>query len=415
MTEEITIGDLINKTVEALLELGLATHTVWNSYGSYYLPIVKFHEEQGNTFFNLESMAEYGQKIEKRFENGEISKGYYNNLFKAMERITEVYNTGKLEWSCQTRISKFKLNNRFETILEGFMSWRLFHHNTKGDFIWVVRKYLAWLQQEGHDDINTITVKDISKFIFYCSQHLKTGSLHNISCYMKQFHQYLEECNLLSIPYMGVLSIPVMRRTRLLPALSQEELTLILNQIDKSTRTGKRDYAIILLGSTTGLRAVDIANMRLKDIRWRSGEIHVIQQKTGESLSLPLIPKVDDAIKEYILCGRPESDSEYLFLRNRAPFQKLNNGDAIGDMFDSYQKKAGIVRTPYDGKGFHSLRRLLGREMTIAEIPITTIAQVLGHSKTNSTTQYISLDSQHLKMCALDFRGITVERGDLLI
>lgn len=108
------------------------------------------------------------------------------------------------------------------------MSWRLFHHNTKGDFIWVVRKYLAWLQQEGHDDINTITVKDISKFIFYCSQHLKTGSMHNISCYMKQFHQYLEECNLLSIPYMGVLSIPVMRRTRLLPALSQEELTLIL-------------------------------------------------------------------------------------------------------------------------------------------------------------------------------------------
>jgi integrase len=84
-------------------------------------------------------------------------------------------------------------------------------------------------------------------------------------------------------------------------------------------------------------------------------------------------------------------------------------------MFDSYQKKAGIVRIPCDGKGFHSLRRLLGREMTIAEIPITTIAQVLGHSKTNSTTQYISLDSQHLKMCALDFRGITVERGDLLI
>lgn len=50
MTEEITIGDLINKTVESLLELGLATHTVWNSYGSYYLPIVKFHKEQGNTF-----------------------------------------------------------------------------------------------------------------------------------------------------------------------------------------------------------------------------------------------------------------------------------------------------------------------------------------------------------------------------
>lgn len=57
MTEEIIISDLIKKTAEALLELGLDTHTVCNSYGSYYLPIAKFHEKQGNTFFNLESMA----------------------------------------------------------------------------------------------------------------------------------------------------------------------------------------------------------------------------------------------------------------------------------------------------------------------------------------------------------------------
>lgn len=177
---------------------------------------------------------------------------------------------------------------------------------------------------------------------------------------------------------------------------------------------GKRDYAIILLGATAGLRAVDIVNMKLRDILWRSGEIHVIQQKTGETLSLPLMPQVGEAIKEYILCGRPEADSEYLFLRHRAPFQKMNDGVPIGDMFDSYQKKAGIVRKPYDGKGFHSLRRLLGREMTLAEIPVTTIAQVLGHSKTDSATQYISLDSEHLKACALDFHGIEVGRSDLL-
>ena len=177
---------------------------------------------------------------------------------------------------------------------------------------------------------------------------------------------------------------------------------------------GKRDYSIILLGANLGLRAMDIANLKLRDIDWRNGEIHALQQKTQEVLSLPLMPEVGEAVNEYILSGRPESNSEYVFLRHRAPFQKMHDGVLIGDMFESYQKKAGIERKPFDGKGFHSLRRMLGREMAVSGIPVTTIAQVLGHSKTDSARQYISLDSEHLRECALDFRGIEVGRGDLV-
>lgn len=414
MNKESEIHQLVLQTVDALRGLGLAEHTVWGYYSGTFLPVVRFFEQRGRDTYDEKLLAEYAGMVRTRYEKGEICRSYCGDHLKTVERIVEFHDTGKLEWSCKTKISKFKLNERFETVLEGFLSWRPFHHNTKGDFVWVVRKYLSWLQQEGHRDVNTVTVRDISKFVHYCSQHLKSGSLHNVTCYLKQFHQYLEERAFLSIPYKGILSIPVVRRTRLLPALSQEELALILKQVDRATDMGKRDYAIILLGATTGLRAVDIVNMKLRDIYWRGGEIHVVQQKTGETLSLPLIPQVGDTIKEYILCGRPESDSEYLFLRHRAPFQKMNDGVPIGDMFDSYQKRAGIVRKPYDGKGFHSLRRMLGRDMTVAEIPVTTIAQVLGHSKTNSAAQYISLDSEHLKACALDFRGIEVGRSDLL-
>lgn len=65
-------------------------------------------------------------------------------------------------------------------------------------------------------------------------------------------------------------------------------------------------------------------------------------------------------------------------------------------MFDSYQKEVGIERQAFDGKGFHSLRRRLGREMTIEGVPVTTVAQVLGHANTDSAKRYISLDSIHL-------------------
>ena len=93
----------------------------------------------------------------------------------------------------------------------------------------------------------------------------------------------------------------------------------------------------------------------------------------------------------------------------RAPISALNDSVSIGDMYDDYCKEAGIYRTAFDGKGFHSLRRSVGKNMITAGIPVTTVAQILGHDNINSTKKYISLDNRHLKECALDFTGIEQE------
>lgn len=116
-------------------------------------------------------------------------------------------------------------------------------------------------------------------------------------------------------------------------------------------------------------------------------------------------------MKEYILHARPKNDFPHIFLRAQAPFQPLNAGSAVGYTYAKYQQKAGIERRPFDGKGFHSLRRMLAKDMTVAGIPVTTTAQILGHSNLNTVKQYISLDTVHLKECALDFRGIEVAGG----
>lgn len=89
----------------------------------------------------------------------------------------------------------------------------------------------------------------------------------------------------------------------------------------------------------------------------------------------------------------------------------MTDGVAIGELFDEYQRKAGIQRTPWDGKGFHALRRTIGKDMVVSGTPVTTVAQVLGQTNMNSAKQYISLDSTHLKVCALDFRGIEIGGG----
>ena len=88
----------------------------------------------------------------------------------------------------------------------------------------------------------------------------------------------------------------------------------------------------------------------------------------------------------------------------------MMNTVAIGDMFSKYQKKAGIVRQPFDGKGFHGLRRRLAKKLIVNGTPLTTVAQILGHNDLQSVRQYLSLDTNNLRECALDFSDIPLTR-----
>jgi site-specific recombinase XerD len=65
-----------------------------------------------------------------------------------------------------------------------------------------------------------------------------------------------------------------------------------------------------------------------------------------------------------------------------------------------------LPRNAFDGRGFHSLRRAFGKGMVTAGVPIEAVAQAIGDSHIDSVKKYVSLDSHHLKECALDFSGI---------
>jgi integrase len=123
-----------------------------------------------------------------------------------------------------------------------------------------------------------------------------------------------------------LLSVPLNKQAKLYPATSREEINKTLDIIDRHTVKGKRDYAIILLGVVSGLRAIDIARLKLDDIDWASGEIKIVHSKTAQSLALPLTVDVGSVIRDYILNGRPAVDCEYVFLRMKAPIREFSCG-----------------------------------------------------------------------------------------
>jgi len=138
----------------------------------------------------------------------------------------------------------------------------------------------------------------------------------------------------------------------------------------------------------------------------RRGEIRIAQHKTGKPLALPLTTDVGEALKDYIINGRPKFDDPHVFLSHQAPIRPIKAGSSFGSAYTKYMKSAGI-----NGKGgFYQLRRAVGKNLVVAGVPVTTVSQVLGHTDISNTKQYIALDTRNLKVCALDFDGIRPRR-----
>ena len=122
----------------------------------------------------------------------------------------------------------------------------------------------------------------------------------------------------------------------------------MLDAVDRKTKRGKRDYAILLLGVVTGLRAVDIVNLELGDIDWIRGEIKLVQAKIRKTVVLPLTADVGEAIKDYILNVRPAADTQKIFLRIQTPYRSFASAVSIGEIFNDWRKAAGLTPSkPY--------------------------------------------------------------------
>lgn len=407
--ENISVEELAEHTRDLLIEMGIRPDTVWTHYMRGLLPIVKLHKTYGREKFDNDVVVQYIKRIEARFAKGEISKNYYAQLRLAANRLTEMHKKGMLQWTCRGKPSKFVLNEYYEKILSEFIAERGWHSNTRGDVIWVGQKFSFWLIQNGHKDLSNVGAEQIQKFIVFCSNTLRPSGVHNVKLYLKHLCDYLFRNGLLPSNFKALLSFRVNRETRLLPATPWSEIEAVLRTIERLTTKGKRDYAMILLAAVTGLRAVDIMRMKLSDIDWRLGEIRIVQSKTGVPVALPLTKDVGEAIQDYLLNGRPRVDSGAVFLRIRAPYRAFVDAVAIEDVYDVYRQRAGLPRTAFDGKGFHSLRRTVGTNLVTAEVPLATVAQILGHGNVNSAKKYIALDTEHLRECALDLAGVETE------
>jgi len=408
--EKIELNKLIDRALDVLTELGLKESTV-NSYkGSGFNIVRKFFIQSEEIYYDSDLMDKFILFADVLFKDKRISERHYRRLKRSSLLLMEIYHSGTIQWRYSGNRYKYKTNEYFNGWLDQFIK---IHHLSKGTLAGiksVLLDFLSFLEERGHNDFNALSQTDLKAFILSASKR-HTGSMNNVLYSLRLFMSYIMEKHLVTTDFKPILYKAAHRIKKVLPCFTHDEVKEILNEINTSTGEGKRDYAVLYLASHTGLRSIDITNLRLTDIDWKYDEIHIVQRKTCHPLTLPLEPDTGGAIAEYILHGRPDSDSEYIFLRSVAPFTKLADVRSLGNILEKYRKKAGLIHNSGDGKCFHALRRSMGTWMMEAGIPLSTISQILGHKKQDSTKQYLSMDHKSLVECALGFQGIPIEKG----
>lgn len=406
----VQLDSLISQALEELKKLGMKKSTIESYRKSTYGPILNYCVRNGTTHFEPDILDSFISSQKHRLENKEISSRHYRKLRKSIIMLHELTQYGTLQRGRYSSGSAYKTNEYFSQCLKHFLDSQ---HVSKGTLSYLrscLLQFLCHLDNSGYNEFHLLSLEDVKNYLIVAAE-THAGSMGNVLYALRLFLGYLKEHSLVYQDFNPVLNRPAHRKKRILPCFTHEEVESILVQIDTATIEGKRDYAILFLASHTGLRSVDITNLRLTDLDWINHTIHIVQRKTGRPLLLPLETATGNTIARYILDARPNSDSEYVFLTTLAPYRKLSDVRSIGNILEKYRKRAGIPHHPGDGKSFHALRRSMGTWMLESGVPLTTISQVLGHKEPDSAKQYLSMDLKGLSSCALDFEGIPVKRG----
>jgi integrase/recombinase XerD len=189
------------------------------------------------------------------------------------------------------------------------------------------------------------------------------------------------------------------RRRSLLPrAISKADAGALLDGCDRRSALGRRDYAMLVTLLRLGLRAGELARLRLDDIDWRAGEL-VVRGKGARQDRLPLPAEVGQAIASYLRRGRPPSVRREVFVQARAPFAPIAAG-TVSSTVRRACRRAGVAEV-----GAHRLRHTVACEMVAAGVPLAEIAQVLRHHSLQTTALYGQVDLDRLRALAAPWPG----------
>ena len=404
----LKIKDVVNGVEECLKKQGLSNDTIKQNMYTFYHPIINYHLSKGYEYYSPDITMELCERQRMRYENGEIGRKHYRAFVTAEFRIRSFVETGKVDFSIVKDSKHYKPSIEYMVLTENILNKTNFQPKYKYLMSIFIRNFFCFFEKR-KTSINEITNDDFFEFIKKVS-NTNPASVGLATHALRIILTYINECSIADLVFDLSIFRPQKAPRKIIEAYTQEEISSILSVINNETsKTPKRDYAMILLSFNSGIRAIDIRNLKLTDIDWKLGEVKIIQKKTVKPLTVSLNGKTLNAIADYILHERPKSESNNIFLQACPPFLALKSTSPLDAAIDKYCRIASVPKIK--SRSFHSLRRSYAIELAKAEVPITIISQLLGHQGFSSGKIYLSFNKTHTALCAADFSDVPISKG----
>ena len=246
-------------------------------------------------------------------------------------------------------------------------------------------------------DLEDLTAREVAAFVVTQSRQ-RPKSVKRMVTALRSLFGFLHAEGLIGQP-LAVPSPAGWTRSGLPKALDGDQVAALLASCDPATRTGRRDLAILTLLARLGLRAGEVAALRLDDIDWRLGEI-TVRGKGNRHDRLPLPADAGQRIVAYLQDGRPgTAQGRTVFVRAQAPYRALTS-NAVTTVVAYAGKRAGLGVI-----GAHRLRHSAATAMLRSGGSLTEIGQTLRHARPLTTAIYAKVDVGALRQLARPWPG----------
>lgn len=332
------------------------------------------------------------------------SEGYCHTRYclhnRCIQFIESYLEDGQVDWAPQRVLPEYILKSKefsdAQICFGNFMVSSGLKANTIDGYRRFIHYFLIYLEDKGYHSVTELKGGDIITFIaLVCKEHYQPTSLGAHLPGLRMFLRMYE----FTAKFEAELPENLPKKRDIIEVYSDEEHNKILEHLE-SSNISFRNKAICLIALETGLRAVDIFNLKLVNIDWSHDCIHIVQEKTGKSMNIPLRVSLGNALTDYLLSERPVSDSEYIFLTNNAPHTPMKSHSGCRKVLLDVISGAGVEA---NGRisGTRITRHSTASRMLRHGVPLPVISEALGHGNPNSVMIYLSTENAKLAECTL--------------
>ena len=266
----------------------------------------------------------------------------------------------------------------------------------------LARQFLRWRFGRGQPRLDQLQAKQVSNFVFSRARELGPTGIRALVVHLRSLLRFLEFSGRLRWGLSRCVPQPVPPLPPPPPnTLEPKQWRKFLVSFPRSTRKGRRDYAIVLCLAQLALRSQEVVNLTLDDLDWRALTVRLRQTKQQRERLLPLPDAVAKAIVSYLKHGRPPTPSRALFVCHQAPV-----GQPLSAQFVRGLVRRAFARCRIKASGSYILRHTWATWAHRRGAGLKLIADVLGHRSLQSTQRYAHVNLEELRQVALPWPKI---------